>query len=169
MTRVEAAATATPDAAKCQLAADVLRSFGVLRLGVTGCSMMPSIWSGDVLEIRREDPANISMGDVILFGRSGRLFAHRVVAISSASNESCWITQGDGLSVADVPVQPAEFLGKVSGIFRGDCRIEPRRSLNFSERVLSTLVRQSVWIPRIMVRVRAAFANPREQQAQCAS
>jgi hypothetical protein len=169
MTRAKAAAQATADAAKCQLAEEVLRSFGSLRLGVTGCSMMPSVWSGDVLEIRREDPAIVSIGDLILFGRGGRLFAHRVVAIWGKTNAMRWVTQGDGLDVPDAPVLPVEFLGKVTAILRGERRIEPRRSMNWGERVIARMVRRSAWIPRIMVRSRAAFVNSREQEALCAS
>jgi signal peptidase I len=169
MTQALAAAPATADAAKCQLAAEVLRSFGSLRLGVTGCSMMPSIWSGDLLEIRREDPAKISIGDVILFGRGGRLFAHRVEAISVASDAAGWITRGDGLDVVDAPVKPEEFLGKVTAILRGERRIEPRRRMNLSERVIARMVRRSAWVPRIMIRIRATVVNSGKQEALCAS
>ena len=33
---------------KCDLAADVIRRFGVLRLRVNGFSMLPTIWPGDI-------------------------------------------------------------------------------------------------------------------------
>jgi len=33
---------------KCDLAADVIRRFGALRLRVNGFSMLPSIWPGDI-------------------------------------------------------------------------------------------------------------------------
>src|SRR6266478_1168478 len=36
---------------KCDLAADVIRRFGVLRLRVNGFSMLPSIWPGDVVSV----------------------------------------------------------------------------------------------------------------------
>jgi hypothetical protein len=41
---------------KYELALDVLRSFGEARLPVTGASMLPSIWPGDILEVRAQRP-----------------------------------------------------------------------------------------------------------------
>ena len=40
-------------AVKCELAAEVLRSSGRLRLQVTGWSMLPSIWPGDTLTVEQ--------------------------------------------------------------------------------------------------------------------
>jgi hypothetical protein len=91
------------------------------------------------------------------------------VRISGAANEMRWITQGDGLEVTDAPVQPAEFLGKVTAILRGERRIELRRQLNLGERVVARIVRRSAWIPRIMVRMRAVIANPRKRETLCVS
>ena len=45
------------DEAKHDLAAEVLRQFGEVRLKVTGASMLPSVWPGDVLTVRRRSPA----------------------------------------------------------------------------------------------------------------
>ena len=56
---------------KCDLAADVSRRFGVLRLRVTGFSMLPSIWPGDIACVSRVDAYR--PGDVVLFSRNGRL------------------------------------------------------------------------------------------------
>ena len=42
------------EAVKCELAAEVLRSSGELRLRVTGSSMLPAVWPGDELTIRRQ-------------------------------------------------------------------------------------------------------------------
>jgi len=48
-------ATAVDDRSdlKLLLAIDVLRSVGEARLAVSGGSMLPSLWPGDVLEIHR--------------------------------------------------------------------------------------------------------------------
>ena len=40
---------------KCDLAADVIRRFGTLRLRVNGFSMLPSIWPGDIACVSRVD------------------------------------------------------------------------------------------------------------------
>ena len=57
-------ATATHEL-KCDLAEDVIRRFGVLRLRVNGFSMLPSIWPGEIACVSRVDAYR--PGDVILF------------------------------------------------------------------------------------------------------
>jgi hypothetical protein len=66
-------------ALKCEIAAQILRSFGTLRLQVTGLSMLPSVWPGDILFIERRDMREIAEGDIALFARHNRLVAHRVL------------------------------------------------------------------------------------------
>src|ERR1039458_9326454 len=63
----------------CELAAEVLRSSGSLRLRAIGASMLPAIWPGDVLTVQRRDAENAQPGDIVLFARGGALVAHRVV------------------------------------------------------------------------------------------
>jgi hypothetical protein len=50
----------TTNAAKCVLAGHLLRSFGTLCLRVTGSSMLPSLWPGDLLLIQRQDFGRIT-------------------------------------------------------------------------------------------------------------
>src|SRR5258708_30435290 len=73
---------------KCELAAQVLRSFGILRLQVTGLSMLPSVRPGDVLFIERRDLREIAAGDIVLFARQGKLVAHRVLYTTGAGEMS---------------------------------------------------------------------------------
>ena len=91
------------DLSKNELAAQALRSFGELRLCVTGSSMLPAVRPDDELLIRccRIDEAGPD--DIVLFIRQRRLFAHRVVARSAAH----LVTQGDGLAEPDLPVARA--------------------------------------------------------------
>jgi hypothetical protein len=65
----------------CELAAEVLRSFGKLRLRANGSSMLPAVWPGDILYIQGQDAPAALPGDIVLFGREGRLVAHRVVEV----------------------------------------------------------------------------------------
>jgi hypothetical protein len=109
-----------------QLFLEVLRSFGQAKLAVTGASMLPSIWPGDVLEVRRRDATEICLGEVILFERDGRLFAHRVVEKVGGPERTLLITQGDGLRAPEPPVAPGELLGRVTAIVRGGRRIDPQ-------------------------------------------
>ena len=66
---------------KGELFLEVLRTFGSARLRVTGTSMLPSIWPGDILEVRRPGEVKIASGELVLFERGGRFFAHRVVGM----------------------------------------------------------------------------------------
>ena len=130
-------------ALKCEMAGEVLRSSGTLRLQVMGWSMLPSVWPGDTLVIERADSNAVSEGDIVLFGRNRRLFAHRVVAKAGQSGDSRVVTRGDAMPAPDSPVSADELLGKVSIILRNGKRIEPSRSLRLSERAVATLVRRS--------------------------
>jgi hypothetical protein len=46
-----------------QLFLEILKSSGQARLAVTGTSMLPTIWPGDILEVRRQSVAEIAPGD----------------------------------------------------------------------------------------------------------
>src|SRR5436853_1552570 len=85
-------ATATHEL-KCDLAADVIRRFGVLRLRVNGLSMLPSIWPGDVVSVSGADWGAYRPGDVVLYTRNGRLFVHRLVEVGG----EIAVTRGDAL------------------------------------------------------------------------
>src|SRR5258707_13737910 len=106
-------------AAKCELAEKTLRRFGSLRLRVTGLSMLPSVWPGDLLLIRRQQMDQIYPGDIVLFACHGRLIAHRVVFKTDDLEAPSLITRGDALPSQDSSISPAQLLGKVSGILRG--------------------------------------------------
>src|SRR5215469_1498253 len=118
------------DAIKCELAAEVLRSSGTLRLRVTGWSMLPTVWPGDTLLIERVDPKAVPEGDIVLFGRDRRLFAHRVLK----NERSVLVTRGDSMRTPDSPVDETEFLGRVSSIVRNGKWIKPRRTLRVQKR-----------------------------------
>ena len=139
-------------ALKCELAAESLRSSGTLRLQVTGWSMLPAVWPGDTLVVESVSSNAVAEGDIVLFSRDRRLFAHRVVAQDSAPGDRI-LTQGDAMPVPDSPVSDKELLGKVSFIVRNGKRIEPSRSLRISERAVAALVRSSEIAARVVVGV----------------
>ena len=149
-----ASATVFDDAhaAKCELAAEVLRSSGVLRLQVAGWSMLPTVWPGDTIVIERAGSHEVSRGDIVLFGRDRRLFAHRVVAQADGSRNEI-LTRGDAMPQADSPVSGQELLGKVSCIVRQGKCIQPNRTLRLPERALAALVRNSDIAARVVVGV----------------
>jgi signal peptidase I len=126
---------------KCELARDVLRSSGKLRLQVAGWSMLPSIWPGDTVIIEGANASSVSEGDVVLFGREKRLFVHRV--IRKVAEKSVLLTQGDAMNIPDSPVDENEFLGRVTFIVRNGRLLRPRTKLRIRDRAIATLVRHS--------------------------
>ena len=107
-----------------ELAADVLRSFGSLRLGVTGSSMMPAVQPGDVLVIRSVDLDEVSPGEIVLAARGSRWFAHRVLG-HVRSPEPYLITRGDRLRQDDPPVFRSDLLGTVTSVERHGRPVAP--------------------------------------------
>lgn len=135
---------------KCELAGEVLRSSGKLRLQVTGLSMLPSVLPGDTLIVEHATGDSVANGDIVLFGRDRRLFAHRVVSRSKTSEI---LTRGDSMARPDPAVSEDELLGKVSYIVRNGKCIEPTRSLTLSKRALAALARRSQVAARVVVSV----------------
>ncbi len=156
------------DALKCELASEVLRSSGKLRLCATGWSMLPSVWPGDTLLVERVLSENVSEGDIVLFGRDRRLFAHRIVA-KGMSDGGQTITQGDGMPQPDSPVSDSELLGRVSFIVRNGRCIEPSKALRVSERAVAALVRRSESAARVIVGVHGLRNRPQDRVAPCQS
>jgi signal peptidase I len=153
---------------KCELAEKILRSFGSLRLQVRGFSMLPSVWPGDLLLIRRQEVGEIFPGDIVLFARDGRLIAHRVVLRTGGHETMRLITRGDGLPAQDHAITSAELLGKVSFIRRAGKWIEPSARLGFGVRVMAALVSRSGRVATILVRFHAMrHYSGRKQEVPC--
>jgi signal peptidase len=102
------------DAVKRNLIADVARSFGQVRLQVTGCSMLPAVWPGDILIVCRCSSAELHPGQIVLCFRDEALVAHRLV--SKIGDH--FLTRGDSLYNYDRPFQEDEILGRVVTIVR---------------------------------------------------
>jgi signal peptidase I len=106
----------------CDLAEEIVRSFGELRLRVFGTSMVPSILPGDLVSILRVGISEVSIGEIVLYSRARRLFVHRVVCCTNGPEQPLLITRGDHLDHDDAPVSSAELLGRVTSIQRPDRR-----------------------------------------------
>ena len=104
----------------CDLAEEIVRTFGEVRLRVFGISMVPSILPGDLVFILRADISEISSREIIMYSRAGRLFVHRVVACTNSADQPMLITRGDRLDHNDPPVSSTELLGRVTSIQRPD-------------------------------------------------
>jgi hypothetical protein len=82
--------------------------------------MLPAIRPADILFVRQVDMARVTLGDVVLVAREGRLFAHRVVERVVGANEAVLVTRGDAHSRNDPPVTAPLLLGRVEGLRRHD-------------------------------------------------
>lgn len=142
---------------KSQLAADVLRSSGVLRLKVTGWSMLPTVWPGDTLVVEHGGSDRAVSGDLVLVVREGRLFAHRLIqnVVDGGSTEI--LTRGDAMERPDPPIHKNGLVGKVTRIVRNGKSIVPRRDLRLSERAIAAMVRRSDLAARVVVGVHGFF------------
>ena len=139
---------------KCELAGEVLRSFGSLRLCVTGWSMLPTIWPGDTLVIEPVHADLASEGDIVLFSSGNRFVAHRVVAKSCAPPGGTTVqTQGDALAHTDCPLPGSALLGRVSFIMRNGQCVSPSKTMRFSERTAANLFRRSEIVARVVAGV----------------
>ena len=163
-------ADSSPDEAtalKCEIAGEVLRSFGSLRFAATGWSMLPAIWPGDTLVVDRISSEQVRVGDVVLIGRAGRLCAHRVISISVDSGTAYWITRGDAMAAPDRPVSEGELLGRVSYLIREGKLVAVGAELSVVERLLAGIVRRSVPAARALVYLHGRLQTPKESVVTC--
>lgn len=145
---------------RCEMATEVLRSSGHLRLKVAGWSMFPAVLPGDTLMIDRAASDEVSIGDIVLFGRNRRLFVHRVVG----KNDAQFVTRGDAMPAADPAVDQNELLGRVTYILRDGRCIEPSKTRPLAERAAATLLRNS----EIAARVVASWHSLRQRSVPTA-
>jgi signal peptidase len=139
------------DFVRNELAAEVIRSFGELRLRVAGSSMLPAIWPDDILLIRVCGIGEAAPGDVVLFVRQRRLFAHRVVRRSGP----CVVTRGDGNGVEDPAVHADELLGRVAGVWRRGKPVRAESGAAVARRLAAMILCRSATVRRTLLRLHA--------------
>jgi hypothetical protein len=98
----------------------------------------------------------IVLGEIVLFRRAGRLFAHRVLARVDSAPEAYLATRGDRMRRSDPLVTRLELLGRVMYIEGQLGLVQPRRHLNAAEWLLSCLLRLSDRVTCLYVRSRAS-------------
>src|SRR2546423_940099 len=154
----------TIDAVRYGLVSELVRKFGEARVRVTGSSMLPHLLPRDIVTVQRRECREFRKGDIALFSRRRRLFAHRVLATSD-EGAPYLVTRGDSVSEDDPPVFPHEILGCVTSIVRGDSRITPSR-LTFLSRAISALFRESQILTTVLLWL-LNRSRRREEEAQC--
>ena len=103
------------NSAQLDLAVEVLQTFGELRFVAQGVSMLPSIFPGDRMVVRKASFSDIRAGDVVLYARNDSFCAHRVMY---KDDTKTLITRGDAMDRTDAPVRETELLGRVISVVR---------------------------------------------------
>jgi signal peptidase I len=131
----------------CELVSEVASDFGTVCLRVTGASMLPAIWPGDVVQVRRSETVSPRAGQIVLARRQGGLVVHRIARI-----EGDWlVTRGDANADEDSPVAKSDVLGEVVSMMRHGRLVLPRQSLRL--RMCSAILRRSDFCLRMALRV----------------
>jgi len=125
--------------------------------------MFPAILPGDVICVERASLDRVCEGDIVLFNRDGRLFAHRAVRVAGEAIDSGVLTRGDAMRSADAPVTESELLGRITFIDRNGRCIDARKNPRLLERAISTLIQRSEVASRVMVGIHGYRASSRVQ------
>jgi signal peptidase I len=88
-------------------------ALGVRPSLISGNSMNPVLYPGDVVITRVIAPEKIQVGDVIQFHRDGIDVVHRVMEVQNNGAAPVFITRGDNNNVNDEPVMAEQLEGKV--------------------------------------------------------
>jgi signal peptidase I len=136
-----------------ELAAEILSATGSVRSVARGASMLPSIFPGDVLEIRTREFDKVRVGHVVLAMNGGHLCTHRVVREEVRCGERVLVTRGDALRFEDRQVVSAhEFLGCVELVVRRGRRFRPHLNGNRFHSALRLAVSRSSHARNFVVR-----------------
>lgn len=130
----------------CELVTDVARSFGEVCLRVTGASMIPSIWPGDLITVRY-NTAELQPGQIVLYSRQGELVAHRIICVQG----DLLSTRGDSLPSDDPPIHVPDVVGQVISVARNGHRVHLNQSS--WRRAGSSIVRRSDFCLRMALRL----------------
>lgn len=151
----------------CELAGEVVSTFGEVRLRVLGTSMVPAIHPGDLAFIQRCSLSEISTGEIALYAREGRLFAHRVVACAGSPERPLLILRGDRHRYSDAPVCSSELLGRVQFIERGHRQLDPAARPGLWQRMIGVVLRFSDRATYLYLRLVACRQKYFTRRAEC--
>ena len=149
-------------ALKCRLVADVARSSGQVRLRVTGSSMLPCLWPGDILTVRRQPMEELRPGQIVLWYRHGQLWAHRIIS----HHKHHVVTRGDALFQDDPPLCEHEILGVVVEVERHSQPVALQWQL--WQRTLARLLRRCDIATSLLLRLRALRGRLAGEETACA-
>jgi hypothetical protein len=148
---VTATATAR-HSAQIDLAHEVLRKFGEIHFIARGCSMIPSIYPGDLLTVKSHHIADACHGQIVLCRRDGRFWAHRVIRKWQRGSRFVLTTRGDAHSHEDPSFDEDQLLGRVVSIVRCGKAIDLKRIESLWTRAVRLCVRNSDALAKAMLR-----------------
>ena len=77
-------------------------------------SMSPAIHVGDIVIVKKVNPSNIHVGDIVqYYSGKGYTITHRVIEIRKTPNGLIFVTKGDANNVPDKPFKANRIVGKV--------------------------------------------------------
>ncbi len=118
-----------------ELAVELLRRGGALRIKARGASMLPFVRDGDIVFVT-PTVRGIDIGDIVCYEPAvGRLFLHRVIRRDGLRV----VTKGDALSFTEV-IDPRQVLGTAIAIERrGRIKRLDSRGARWRNRVIASL------------------------------
>lgn len=105
--------------------ANLLACGQTVRFTAPGHSMHPVIRHGDALLVTPlEHTAH--PGDILLYrDAGGHPVAHRLIGFAAEDGAPALILKGDSAAAPDLPIRPAQVLGRVMAVERRGQRIDP--------------------------------------------
>ena len=143
----------------CGLVAEVAETGSEVCLKVTGSSMLPAVWPGDVLTVRRCQIVALQPGQIVLSRRNGQLVAHRLTSICG---DDLLITRGDSMPQNDPAMSASEVVGQVVGLSRNGRPVKLRQS--FWQRASAFILQRSDFCMRMTLRLGLRLRRLRERQ-----
>jgi signal peptidase I len=146
-------------AACCELVSEVARNAGKVRLKLTGTSMLPAMWPGDVVTVQRCQLTDLRPGHIVLYRAEGKLVAHRVIR----TFPDLLVTRGDSVPHCDSPVDTSAIVGRVATLVRNHRTIPIKQTWRL--RALSAILRRS----HLCLRITLRFISRRSSHAPLAA
>jgi len=104
--------------------------------------MRPAICDGDLVTVAPSADASLVPGNVVVYRRADRLFAHRVVDVAAAGRGcAAVVTRGDALAQCDAPVASGQVVGELVSVQRGRRTAAPRFAQRLMQRLMTRMTR----------------------------
>jgi len=154
---------------KLSLIEEALRTHGSCRLRVSGSSMLPTLWPGELVLIERKPLSQIAPGDIVLYQRDGRFFLHRLESLHIDPARVLIMIRGDAMPQQDPPVPVDQLLGVLAGVWRNGGWVPMPRRMSVASRGMAIVARRSVLFSQVLLHVYVSlstFVSKQEQLAE---